>query len=219
MKFALLPSSLCTDAHSCCCELLHLNWDEGHLIPSQLSKRITAIQTGKEGRVPTLTHRDQERQSNLLDAAEMQQVDVKTVLKGEGQGENMTSETEDSRRKERTDYWEEWQKGYWEQSLGLGRQVKTPRHPLVPYLWRLSTASLFAKAARSIFQVQWATWLPKLFNETEFISINFHKRSQKEFWLCSFVTERNLIYYNSVHRMNEQFSRQQTGKSKFKYIP
>lgn len=42
----------------------------------------------------------------------MQQVDVKTVLKGEGQGENMTSETEDSRRKERTDYWEEWQKGY-----------------------------------------------------------------------------------------------------------
>lgn len=136
-KFILLPSSLCTDAYSCCCELLHLNWDEGHLIPPQLSKGITATQTGKEGKVPILTHRNQERQWNSLDATETQQVDAKPALKAEGQGENMTSETvHSSRRKEETDYWEEWQKGYWDHTLGLGTEVKTPRHnkhPLVPY--------------------------------------------------------------------------------------
>lgn len=38
-------------------------------------------------------------------------MDVNTALTGEGQRRNALAETEDSgRRKEGTDYWEEWQK-------------------------------------------------------------------------------------------------------------
>lgn len=41
----------------------------------------------------------------------MQRVDVNAILQGEGQGENVPTETEESsRRKEETDYWVEWQK-------------------------------------------------------------------------------------------------------------
>lgn len=73
--------------------------------------------------------------------------------------------------------------GYLDQSLGLGRELKTPGHhehvPVPYYLWPLSTVSLLAKAARSIFKVQRATWMPMLFHEMEFVSINFLKRSQK----------------------------------------
>ena len=74
--FILLPPSLCTDTHSCCWELLHLNGDEGRLISPHLSKCIAATETGKEGKVPTWTQRDQDRKRYLLKDAEMQWVDV-----------------------------------------------------------------------------------------------------------------------------------------------
>lgn len=68
---------------------------------------LLQTQTEKEGKVPTWTQRDQDRQHNYLpEAAEMQQVVVNTGLQGEGQGGNMPAAEEEN------DCWEEQRKSF-----------------------------------------------------------------------------------------------------------